>query len=249
MQDRRRSILGFWALCVLMIWAAHATSYFCHEYAHSVVAWVAGFRANPLAIDYGHLSLGNVLVQSEVDDAVPYQMIFERGGGALAALVAFAGMGLGNGLLYAVSRVLLRNNAVRSLRSAYLFCFWLCLMSVGNFLDYVPVRTFASHGDMADIARGLQVSPWVILVALGYPTAWALAHFLRNVLPDMLGHATPQAMPHRVALVATAVFILLVFFGAAGFTGYGEVSHTLSGISMLSFPIVLAACWPASTLK
>jgi len=245
MQDRRRSALGFWLLCALAIWATHATAYFFHEYWHSLVAWVAGFRANPLAIDYGHLTPGNILVQSEVDDAVPYDAIFGRGKDAVAALIAFAGMGFGNGLLYAVSRVLLRSRTVRHHSSTYLFGFWLCLMNVGNFLDYVPVRTFVSHGDMAYVARGLHVSPWVILVALGYPTAWALVHFLRKVLPDMLCHAAPQAMPHRVALVAITVFILFGYYGSAGFTGYGEVSHTLSAISMLSCPIILAECWPA----
>jgi hypothetical protein len=45
-------------LIVVQIWAAHTLAFFTHEYAHAVVAWLLGWKHNPLDIDYAKPSLG-----------------------------------------------------------------------------------------------------------------------------------------------------------------------------------------------
>ena len=37
---------------------------------------------------------------------------------------------------------------------------WLAVMNLGNFNDYIPARTFASHGDIGEITTFLGISPW-----------------------------------------------------------------------------------------
>jgi hypothetical protein len=227
-----------------MIWVTHVIAYFCHEYSHSFVAWLFGYKSNPFAIEYGRFNIRNVLLQTQVDEDVSYRTILAQGQGHIAALIAFAGMGFGNGSLYLFSRRLLRKKKVRIHVPLFLFSFWLCFMNVANFYDYIPVRTFTTHGDIAYLSQGLNISPWLILIVLGYPTAWALWHLFARVLPD-----TFQFLPHgsrvqRTILVVICAFIMFDYFGAAGLFGFGDVSGTLSGISMLSFPMVVAICWP-----
>lgn len=54
----------FWPLVLIQLWFAHAIGYLAHEYAHSFTAWIAHSKANPLALNYGHLSLKNILLQA-----------------------------------------------------------------------------------------------------------------------------------------------------------------------------------------
>jgi hypothetical protein len=92
--------------------------------------------------------VGNILLQGEIDENVDYDPIFAAGKSNLAALIAACGV-LVNVILYFATRGLFSLCRSRGQQRLGLFAFLLCLMNVGNFLDYVPVRTFATHGDMA----------------------------------------------------------------------------------------------------
>ena len=48
------------------LWLARAI-FFAHEYSHSFVAWMLGWKANPLALNYAHLSWIVVLTQLGID--------------------------------------------------------------------------------------------------------------------------------------------------------------------------------------
>ena len=131
---------GFWFLFFLLLWSAHAAGYLVHEYAHSFTAWALGYKANPLALNYGHLSVENVALLLDIDENVDYDPIFAAGKGYLASLIAVAGVLFGNGLCYLASRKLYSFAKDQARDRLALFSFLLCLMCVGNFLSYVPVR-------------------------------------------------------------------------------------------------------------
>jgi hypothetical protein len=57
-------------------------------------------------------------------------------------------------------------------------------MSVGNFLSYLPMRTFATHADMATTVQGFNVSAWGIVLGLGVPFGIAIWHFFARIFPD-----------------------------------------------------------------
>jgi hypothetical protein len=171
--------------------------------------------------------------------------MFDQGKASIAALIAFAGVGVGSLSLYLGSRWLLANPRICRHPRLFLLSFWLCFMAIGNFYDYVPIRTLAWHGDMAYIALGLHLSPWLIVIGLGYPTFWAMWHFFFRILPDAFEKLSIDSPVQRVAQVVLCAFIMFVYFGASGFFGYGDVPHAFSGLSMLFFPIVVALCWPA----
>ncbi len=62
----QRKTAAFWLFFVLLLWLAHALGYLLHEYAHSFAAWAVGYKANPLALDYGSLSFQNIALQSDI---------------------------------------------------------------------------------------------------------------------------------------------------------------------------------------
>jgi hypothetical protein len=237
----------FWPLVLIQLWFAHAIGYLAHEYAHSFTAWITHYKANPLALNYGHLSLKNILLQADIDENVNYDPIFASGRGWLASLIAVAGVLIGNGISYLVSRLLYAKAKQKKMYGWSMFFFWVCVMSVGNFLCYVPIRTFATHADMATTAKGLDASPWLITIVLGIPFAIALWHFFSKILPDAEAFLLPRALLSQRVFVVLTTFLVFVFFGCAGIHGYGSVSHWLSAISMyILFPVVSILCWPRS---
>jgi hypothetical protein len=169
--------------------------------------------------------------------------MYARGDGFAAALVGFAGPGLANGALYLVSLWLLQRPRVRSSTLLFTFVFWFNFMNLGNFFDYVPIRTFAPTGDMADIAKGLGVSPWVVLIVLGIPTATAMWFFFARTLPMALGRITASSS-ERGMIVTVSVAIMFGYFGLSGIEGYGRTSHILSLLSLCLIPVMLILCWP-----
>jgi len=249
MNQRTSALLSDWlrflTLGITVIWLTHTIVYFAHEYAHSATAWLLGCKSNPLDLEYGRLDFANVLLLHQVDENVQYSSIFAQGRGHAAGFIAFAGMGIGNLFLYLLARLLLVRQSVRRRKTLFLCVFWFCFMNVGNFYDYVPVRTFASHGDIAHITRSLNLSPWLLLVVFGYPTAWALWHCFARALPDALPLLAPGNRWQQAVITVACVVMMFGYFGASGFSGYGEVSRTLSGMSMLAVPGIAAACWPS----
>ena len=205
-----QSWVTFTLLTLLLLWTIHAVVFFAHEYAHSFTAWLLGWKADPLDLNYGHLTTGNLLVQIQIDENVEYDPIFAAGHGWQAGLIAAAGMVLGNGLItYSISRwgySAARRHGSRTWAMAF---YWMCVASIGNFIDYVPVRTFSFHGDMHTLEKGFSCSPWWIMLVLGIPTAIALLHFLVKFEPQALQWLFPQSAARRGILVFLTAFIFI----------------------------------------
>lgn len=234
-----------WLLFALLLWFAHAAGYLVHEYAHSFTAWAVGYKANPLALNYGHLSVENLVFLSDIDENVDYDPIFAAGRGYLASLIAVAGVLFGNGFCYFASRKLYSVAEERKRNTLSLFCFLLCLMNVGNFLSYVPVRTFTTHADMFTVEKGLSISAWWIAIVLGLPFSIAIWHFFSRLLPDARSHLFPHRPVSQIVLTILSCYAVFAFFGMAGLHRYGAVSHWMSTLSLyVLFPAALILCWP-----
>jgi hypothetical protein len=243
----RTQLSLFWLLALAMLWLTHAIGYLMHEYAHTFTAWLLHAKANPFALDYGHLTVNNILLQSDIDEDVDYAPIFAAGRNHVAALIAVAGVLIGNGLSYLISRGLLARARRNGAHASLLFAFLLCVMSVGNFLSYVPLRTFTTHADMATTTRGLDASPWVIALGLGIPFAVALLHFFEKILPTTGRTLFPGSYISQCVFVVLTTFLVFDFFGSAGMRNYGDVSHVLSVVCVyVLFPVVTLLYWPRS---
>jgi len=80
-----------------------------------------------------------------------------------------------------------------------MFWYWVCVASIGNFIDYAPTRTFTDGADlyqnMFAVERGLHWSPWTLLVVFGIPAAFALAHFFLRIEPSTMRWLFPVPPP------------------------------------------------------
>jgi hypothetical protein len=245
----RKSVLwkraGFGLVFIFQLWLAHALGYLVHEYAHSFVAWALRYKANPLALNYGHLNLNNVLTLSGIDENVDYDPIFAAGRGPLASLIAVAGVLIGNGLFYLLSRRLYAKAKTHGRRLLAFFMFLFCMMNAGNLISYVPARTFTTHADMFTVERGLNISPWWVAVVLGIPFCLAVWHFFARILPGAMRFLFPHVKLGQIFLVVLSAYTVFKFFGGAGLHRYGEVSHWISALSVyVLFPLTVILCWP-----
>jgi hypothetical protein len=236
----------FALLLVVQLWVAHAIAFFAHEYAHAFVAWVLGWKTNPLALDYAHPSLVVFLIQSGINQNVDNARILAAGHGVQLAAIAAAGALLGNGFItYPLSCWAMRAARRAGSRGWAMLAYWLCVASVGNLIDYVPIRTFTDGTDLTTdtlaVELGLGWSPWVLLVVFGIPALAVLAYFLARLEPKMLGWLFPESAAKRGVMAAVTAFALFAFDGAAGL-GSGPVSHRMSVVSAcVVAPVMMAA--------
>lgn len=220
-------------LLAAQLWAAHALVFFSHEYAHSGTAWLLGWKANLFDLNYAHPTPPVLLLQLGIDQNVTEAPIFASGHGRDAALIAAAGMVIGNGLItYPLSRLGAALARRRKLRGWGMMFFWTTVASVGNFLDYVPVRTFSPTGDLRSLERGFGWSPWLVLLVFGVPTMWAVMHLLFRIQPRTLGWLFPDSRPRRLVLVVLAGAVMWGFYGAVGLLEGGPAAHAMSTSSV-----------------
>lgn len=107
-------------------------------------------------------------------------------------------------------------------------------MNVGNFYDYVPIRTFAHSGDIAYIVRDLGCSPWLILFALGVPTAIAIRHLFWRLFPIVMDRSFPNNTYRQAVLWIVSIGLIFIFYGGVGLLSDNLVSKYLSITSILS---------------
>ncbi len=229
-------------LIVVQIWAAHAVAFFAHEYSHAFVAWVLGWKHNPLDIDYAKPSLVVFLIQLGINQKVDVAPIFAAGRGVDVALIAVAGSLLGNGIItYPLSRLGYRLATQHARRGWAMFAFWLTAASIGNFIDYVPIRIFTGgSGDMGQLETGLGWSPWVVLAVLGIPTLAATLYFFLRIVPATLNRLFPVSPAARYGVAVVSVFFVFGFYGAVGLLEGGPVAHALSlGSVFVALPLTI----------
>lgn len=177
-------------MTVVIVILSHAIAYLTHEFSHSFTAWALGYMANPLALDYGGLTPGNLVLLSGVSDNVPYNPILNSGHGLAVASIALAGPFIGNALLYAVLYAAACRLRFRSLPASSLM-FWLLLMCAANVWSYVPIRAITTHADIALAAGGLHVSVLALFPILLIPSLIVVVHFFARACPRFIPAIAP----------------------------------------------------------
>jgi hypothetical protein len=223
---------------------AHYLAVLPHEYAHSFMAWLLGYKDNPLLITFGGTSLLNLVTLLHIDENVDYNNIIAHGHLFYVALIAFAGPGIANGLLYSISLYFLSQERHHNKPYLFYFMFWFNLLNFANFYDYVPIRTFSPEGDMANLARGLNISPWWIYIIVGYVVAFVFWHFFTVTMVEAYKHLKLNSTLSRASLLILCVLVIFGYYGMAGYIGNGDISHFLSATSVIMIPGIIIACWP-----
>ena len=241
----RRDDATFALATAAVILLTHAVAFFTHEFAHSFTAWALGYMANPLALDYGGLTPGNLIFLLDVGDNVQYEPILNSGHGLAVAAIALAGPFVGNALPYVILY-----GATKRLRLqggiASAVVFWLLAMCVGNVWSYVPIRAITTHADIAIAASGLHVSVWALFPVLLVPALLIVGHFFARACPSLIPKIAGGSTARTALMVALTTVWIFMLFGGVGFFGtYGAVSQAFSIISeMLLLPLAVVWLWP-----
>ena len=223
---------------------ANYMAVFAQEYAHSITAWLLGYKDHPLAIQYGGTSLLNLLLLFNINENVDYDLIISAGRIRDLAWVAMAGLFAANGGLYYLSLRLMRFRSVQHFHLLFYFLFWFNFMNFAQIFAYVPVRVFSADGDIANIVQGLNVSPWWILLIAGYTITYIIWHFFTRTLTRAYDVLSIRSSFFKAILMMLCAIPLFGYFGIAGFIDNGEIAHFLSAASLFILPGVIAACWP-----
>ncbi len=114
--------------------------------------------------------------------------------------------------------------------------YWLCVASIGNLIDYVPIRTSTDGTDlyqnMFAVKKGFGWSPWTLLIAFGNPTAAVLVYYFLRIMPSTLHWLFPASPAKRLVMVVLTSFALFDFYAAAGWSDGGPVLRRLSVLSV-----------------
>ena len=240
-----RAVLIFVTPIFLLL--SHYLAVFPHEYAHAFTAWLLGYKSNPLALNYGGTSILNILLLINIDQNVNNQLIYAAGHPGYVALIAFAGPAM-NVLLFFISLWLLKLKNIRNHGYIFYFLFFFCLMNLGNIYDYVPIRTFATHGtmvDIVDIERGWNISPWLIYIVVGYLLAFSIWYFFKSTLTQAYVNLNLKNTIERGALMIISVCILFGYFALAGLLRHQGISQFLGATSLIAIPGIIIALWPS----
>jgi hypothetical protein len=124
-----------------------------------------------------------------------------------------------------------------------MFFYWMTVTSIGNLIDYVPVRMFSAGGDMFSLERGLGWSPWTALVVLGIPTSCVLLYFLLRIQPMTVSWLFPRSSIRRAVLIVLTGAVLWGFYGADGLVEGGSLAYQMSKLSVF---VLLPAVTPLS---
>ncbi|TNF65611.1 MAG: hypothetical protein EP298_11750 [Gammaproteobacteria bacterium] len=242
-----RKVIGFILITPVFVLLSHYLAVYPHEFSHSFMAWALGFKHNPLAIDFGGTSWLNILLLINIDENVNYQFLISHGHLYAMALIAFAGPGLANGLLYVISLILLNLKSLYKHKIIYYFIFWFNFMNLCNFYDYIPIRTLTNHGDVAHFSTGLGVSPWWVYLIGGYIVFMLIWFFFtRTLMKTVTVLNFSESFTIKLMLSILCIALLFGYFALPGIlSNYGQLSFLISISSISAIPGVIFAAWPA----
>jgi len=221
---------------------AHYVAVLPHEFGHSFMAWITGIKSDPLDIEWGDGSVGDILLLRGIDENVAYKAALANGHNWAIAATVLAGPGM-NALMYLVIRFAVPLWRTSSRVVVAYFAFWFLFMNIANLYDYVPIRVWAENGDVRQWIRAMHTSPWWIYAIVGTLVLCVIVDFYRTVLPQSLDASGIDAPVGRGIVLATATALLFAYFAIPGLAQSDNVSLFIGRTSLLLVPVVIVSNW------
>ncbi|WP_126720610.1 hypothetical protein [Lucifera butyrica] len=228
---------------IITIFLAHHLSMLLHEWTHSTIAWIYGYKASPFDIYYGDWTLLSAW------ELIDYKSILAEGKGKIVSIIAISPIILG-GILYLLGVMLLSKRQIKNNKILWYFLFWFTLSNLGQVLDYIPIRTFTAYhdgllrGDIGHFIQGLNLSPWIVFipgtlfVVMG---VWEVLKFEVSRAYVVMGVSDLRTRKRLLFLVLAYLFF---WYGSSGFH-VSFISDVFSCISILAVPVLFYYYNPA----
>ncbi|WP_027800100.1 hypothetical protein [Paraburkholderia dilworthii] len=226
---------------ILSLWV----SAFPHEYAHSVAAWLFGYKLNPFDIDYGSFDWRNVLFVDGIDEHVNYFLIYLFGGRFAIGMIAFAGPFIATSLLYLVSWRVIRWKKMESRPYLFYFFLWVNVTNLSELISYIVLRSVTKHGDLGHIEFAWGVSQWLVFTVGCALLSIATWNFFSRTIVDL--YLIAEA--NKISFKCFFIILFSAYLFAYPAVRVLLVNNDLFSVSMsLLFcvltPVIVIVCWP-----
>jgi hypothetical protein len=240
----RRLKLTSWLLAATpaFVLLAHYAAVLPHEFSHSFAAWIMGIKSDPWNIEWGHGSVGDILLLQGIDEKVDYKPALADGKNLAVAVTVLAGPGM-NVVLYLLTRFVVPCWRTSSRGVVAYLTFWFLFMNLANLYDYVPIRIAASNGDVWQWIQATNMSYWWIYGIIGALVLWALVDFYRTVLPQSLEASGIETISGRMLVLVTSTALMFAYFASPGLAQSDDVSLFIGRTSLLLVPVVILINW------
>ena len=239
-QGRIRDGIGYAMIAVATYFFFQSAIVIVHEHIHSTTAFLLGRMQDPLAIVWG-----NPLTLDGWDEGVSYSALYAAGYGADAAIIAVMPL-VFHAVVVTAGMYLLLTPALVNNKWSYHLVFWFIIVNLMELIAYMPLRAFASNGDIGNINHGLGLSPWVMF----FPGTLLILLFLGILFFRILSRANViiagDSQPVRYALLVLAAFfvfdwrsifrVILLPPGSAGWE--------IGVIALIACVLVIILCRP-----
>ncbi|HEY2022424.1 hypothetical protein [Paraburkholderia sp.] len=226
---------------ILSLWV----SAFPHEYAHSITAWLFGYKLKPFDIDYGSFDWKNVLFVDGIDEHVNYFLIFLFGDKFAIGMIAFAGPFVATLLLYLISLRVIRLKKIRRYPYVFYFCLWVNVSNLSELISYVVLRSITKHGDVGHIEFAWGVSPWLVFTIGCVLLAMATWNFFSRTLVDLYLIAGADRVIFKYFFVILFSVYLFAYPAARVLLENNDLfSISMSILFCILTPVVVILCWP-----
>lgn len=208
-----------------------------HEWGHGFTAWLFGVKEAFFDIHYG----GWLFLDTH--EHVPYDQL----NGTTAALIAVSGL-LVTLVLFLLSLALM--NRIQKHPLAYLFFYSTALVNLIPLVQYFPIQTFSSGGDVGHFIKGLQISPWWVFFPGLLFTSFALYQMLAKALPKAYALLPIRSLWGRNLFLLYTLSVIFLFIHIQGYNPFTAPHIPLSCrilgiIAIFLVPVLFILCYPS----
>lgn len=203
-----------------------------HEFTHSTVAWLLGYKDNPLDIIWG-----NPLTMTGWDEGVSYHRHFSQTHSPAEAVIGFSPI-IVHSLIIIFGLLLMNRKGFTKNRPLFHILYWFVIANYMEFIAYIPMRSFADSGDVRHFNHGLNISPWFVCITGTLAGIGGLYFLFKKILPLMYASFAEGNRASQWMILIMTAFIIFIWgsglrvvlyvypdpqwmLGLLGFAGFG----------------------------
>jgi len=239
--ERIRETLVYVVIVVVTFAILQAVLVVMHEFTHSTVAWLLGHMRSPLDIVWG-----NPLTLDGWDEGVHYSELFASGHLRAAAIIGVSPLVV-HAAIVTLGLVLMQRKGTQGRKWLFHTIFWFVIANLMELINYIIMRSWATHGDTGNFNRGLGLSPWIIFIVGSLAIVVGLYILFGKILPHMYAiFARGNRLTEWAILVMTAFFLFIWGSGIrVVFDVYPDSQWMFGLLGFAAFGLVLAICNPS----